>query len=71
MSEKTVVYRYGTHPLNIVASIFAVMVSWYLNHSVWWAIFHYLFGWLYLLVVLLNGRFKDGGFMDIINYYFG
>lgn len=68
MSNKVVtVYR---NPFTIVASIFAVMVSWYFNHSVLWAIFHFLFSWIYLLYCLIIGRFADGGFMEIINHYF-
>ena len=67
-SEKIVtVYE---NPFTIIASIFAFMVSWFFNHSVLWGIFHFLFGWLYLLYSLIIGRFADGGFMEIINHYF-
>lgn len=69
--EKTVVVRtYLKNPFTIIINIFAVMVSWYFNKSVLWAIFHWIFGLLYLIYSLLIGRFADGGFMEIINYYF-
>lgn len=53
-----------------VINIFSVLVSWYVNKSFLWAIFHYLFGFWYLIYSILMRRFSSGGFMDIINYYF-
>lgn len=70
MSKEKVVYRYVSNPYGWVIRIFAIMVSWYFNKSILWAIFHYMFGLIYLLYCLLIGRFSDGGFMNIINYYF-
>ena len=67
---KTVVYNYGTSPLNMVVGAVSVMVSWYFNKSIGWAILHYIFGWVYLLYSLLQGRFADGGFMEIMESYF-
>ena len=52
--------------LNVVA----VMVSWYFNKSIIWAIVHWIFGPLYLLYSLLNGRFTNGSIIDIFNSYF-
>jgi hypothetical protein len=69
MAQKTVVQRVYTNPLSIIVSILAVMVSWYFNKSILWAIFHYMFGWIYMIYSLLIGRFADGGFMEIINSY--
>jgi hypothetical protein len=69
MGKNKVVTVYK-NPFTIIASIFAVMCSWYFNQSVLWAIFHFIFGWLYLLYCLILGRFADGGFMEIINHYF-
>ena len=57
-------------PIMMVINLFSVMVSWYFNKSVLWAIFHWVFGLFYLIYSLLIGRFADGGFMEIINYYF-
>ena len=70
MAEKNVVTYVYRSPLTWIINIFAVMVSWYFNHSVLWAIFHFFIGWIYLLYSLLIGRFADGGFMEIINSYF-
>lgn len=67
---KTIVYNYGTNPINMIVGIVSIMVSWYFNKSILWAIFHYMFGWLYLLYCLLIGRFADGGFMEIMESYF-
>ena len=68
--EKTIVYKYGTNPINMLVGIVSVMVSWYFNKSFLWAVFHYVFGWIYLLYSLLMGRFADGGFMEIMESYF-
>jgi hypothetical protein len=70
MSQKTVVQKVYTNPFSIIVSVLAVMVSWYFNKSIGWAIFHYIFGWIYMIYSLLIGRFADGGFMEIINSYF-
>lgn len=70
-SNKTVIIKsYAESPLSWVFNILAVLVSWYFNHSFLWAIFHYMIGPLYLLYSLLIGRFADGGFMKIVEYYF-
>ena len=47
----------------------AVLVSWFFNKSILWAIFHFMFGTWYLIYRLLKGSFRDGGFMQIINNY--
>lgn len=70
MAEKNVVTYVYKSPLTWIINILAVMVSWYFNHSVLWAIFHFFIGWIYLLYSLLIGRFADGGFMEIMNSYF-
>lgn len=53
-----------------IINIFSLLVSWYVNKSIFWGIFHYIFGFWYLIYSLLMQRFNDGGIMDIINYYF-
>lgn len=67
---KTVYRLYPKGMITFGVNILSVMVSWYFNKSVLWAIFHFIFGWIYLLYSLLIGRFADGGFMEIINSYF-
>lgn len=54
----------------MVFKIIAMLVSWYLNKSIFWGIIHYLFGWIYLVYVILMGGFSNGGFNSIIDYYF-
>ena len=56
--------------IRLAINILAVMVSWFFNKSILWAIFHFLFGTWYLIYRLLIGSFKAGGFMEIINSYF-
>jgi hypothetical protein len=53
-----------------VLGIFAIMTSWYENHSVLLVILHYIFWPVYLLVELLRGVFANGGGSAIIHYYF-
>lgn len=66
---RAAVTRVYTNPFSIIISIIAVMVSWFFNHSILWAIFHYIFAIPYLIYCLIIGRFADGGFMAIINSY--
>ena len=69
MSEnKTKNYYYSG--VKYIVQIFAVMTSWYLNKSIGWAIFHFLFGGWYFLYKLFTGTYSNGGFTDIIQYYF-
>ena len=56
--------------INLCIRILAVMVSYYFNASIGWAIIHYILGPIYLLYCLLLGRFAEGRFIDIINQYF-
>ena len=63
----------GSSLANIIwfaLDVLAVMISWYFNKSVLWAIFHFIFGPLYLIYSLIIGRFSDGVFMEIMNSYF-
>lgn len=56
--------------LVILVNVFSILISWYFNKSVAWLIFHYFFGFWYLIYSVLMQRFHDGGFMEILNYYF-
>ena len=53
----------------LVFKIIAMIVSWYFNKSLFWLVIHYLFGWIYLVYILLTGEFSNGGFTDIVNHY--
>lgn len=55
----------------LIFRLMALIVSWYFNHSIGWAILHYFFGWYYLIYIILTGGFADGGLNEIIRYYFG
>ena len=68
--ENKTVYNHYINPFNSIVFILSIMVSWYFNKSILWAIFHGMFSWIYLIYSILIGRFADGGFMEIINYYF-
>lgn len=48
----------------LAINVLAVMVSWFFNKSILWAIFHFLFGAWYLIYRLIIGSFKDGGFVE-------
>jgi hypothetical protein len=40
-----------------IGGVIAILISWHLNHSIIWCIIHGLFGWLYVIYVLI---FKGG-----------
>lgn len=56
--------------LGFIIRLIAVLVSWFFNKSIGWAIFHFIFGFLYLIYKLITGAFKDGKFIEIIQSYF-
>ena len=56
--------------IRLMINLSAMMVSYYFNKSILWAIVHFLFGAIYLIYSLIVGRFSDGGFTEIINSYF-
>jgi hypothetical protein len=56
--------------LTAIANVIAALVSFYYNKSFLWAIFHFMFGWLYLIYSLLLGRFADGNLFVILSSYF-
>lgn len=75
MGKEEKEYKWTIHliPMDwrLVFRVIALLVSWYMNHSIGWAILHYFFGWLYLVYIILTGGFADGGLSEIIKYYFG
>lgn len=56
--------------IKAIINILAVMVSWYFNKSILWAIFHFCTGGIYLIYRLLIGSFSNGGFETIMKSYF-
>lgn len=53
-----------------ILGIYAVLISWYYNHSILLAIFHYLIWPVYLLWELLNGRLAHDMWKIIPQSYF-
>lgn len=35
-----------------IGSLLGAMLSWYLNHSVFWAIVGFIFGWIYIVIAV-------------------
>jgi len=62
--------RVYSNPFSILLTVLALMVSWFLNHSIIWIIVHGILAIPYLIYCLLLGRFADGQFMVIITSYF-
>jgi hypothetical protein len=53
-----------------IGAIFAVILSWSINKSVFWAILHFLFGWLYVIYFYLAyGTLKP--IHDFLHQLFG
>lgn len=36
-----------------IGNIVAVIISWSVNHSIWWAFWHGVFGWFYVIYYAL------------------
>lgn len=70
MIKDIIIKIYFENRLTTIVNIIALFVSYYYNKSILWAIFHYVFGWPYLIYLALIGRFKEGKFIEIISSYF-
>ena len=68
--EVKLVYQLFPMDWRLVFRLVAVLVSWYFNHSIGWALIHYCFGWFYLMYIMITGGFAEGQLHEIINYYF-
>lgn len=55
MIEKTEIIKSGFS----LGSILAITISWSLNKSIFWAIFHCLCGWLYVIYYALGNPNND------------
>ena len=55
--------------VRLIINVFALMTSWFFNKSILWAIFHFVFGFWYVVYRLMIGSFKGGGFLEILNNY--
>lgn len=53
-----------------ILGIYAVLVSWYYNHSIILAIVHYIIWPVYLIWELLNGRLAHDMWRKIPQSYF-
>lgn len=60
--DKSIVYS--------LPGVYAIMVSWYYNHSILLVIIHYIFWPLYLIYELLNGRLAHNMWKTIPESYF-
>ena len=38
-----------------IGSIIACTISWSINHSIWWAFWHCIFGWFYVIYYACGG----------------
>lgn len=54
MTNSKVVYNISAGCSNIGGTI-AIVISWSLNHSIWWCILHGVFGWFYVIYYALGG----------------
>ena len=54
--------RGGLSVVSLVGAVMAAFCSWQLNHSIFWAGIHAVFGWLYLLYLCFGcgGGFPTG-----------
>lgn len=38
-----------------IGNIIATIISWSINHSIWWAFWHCIFGWWYVIYYACGG----------------
>lgn len=56
--------------LYFILGIYALMVSWFFNHSILLLILHYIFWPIYLVYELLTGHLSHGMWKHIPQSYF-
>jgi len=60
--DKSIIY--------FILGIYALMVSWYYNHSIFWLIIHFIFWPIYLLYELITGHLSHDMWKIIPESYF-
>ncbi len=60
----------GSGFLYFLLGIYAVMISWFFNHSIILAIIHYIFWPIYLIYEILSGNLSHGMWRSIPASYF-
>ncbi len=56
--------------LYFLIGVFTVMINWYYNHNVFYAILTWLFWPVYLIIAILKGNLSHGMVETIFNHYF-
>jgi hypothetical protein len=56
--------------LYFILGLYAIMISWYYNHSILLAIIHYIFWPIYLVYELLSGHLSHDMWKIIPESYF-
>tara|TARA_R110002167_G_scaffold232755_2_gene437954 strand:- start:905 stop:1111 length:207 start_codon:yes stop_codon:yes gene_type:complete len=56
--------------LGSLFTIAAILVSWFINNSIFWAIVHGFFGLWYILYAIITGDLNNGVGQQMIDYYF-
>ena len=51
-------------------SVYAVLISWHYNHSILWAIWHFIVAVPYLIYELIQGHLAHGLWQSIPASYF-
>jgi len=54
IGDKKVTVQIGNSGLTL-GSVIAVVISWSINHSIWWCILHGIFGWFYVIYYAFGG----------------
>jgi hypothetical protein len=56
--------------LGVLFTVVAVLISWFINKSIFWAIVHGIFGLWYILYAIITGDLSNGVGQQMINHYF-
>ena len=51
-------------------TIVAILISWFINKSIFWAIVHGIFGSWYVLYAIITGDLSNGVGQEMVNHYF-
>lgn len=53
MSDKIYVSGNGATGVSVIGSVTSAILSAALNHSFWWGVLHFIFGWFYVIYAVI------------------
>lgn len=60
----------GLYFVKLIVKSLAALISFYFTSSFWYSLCAWIFGWWYILYILITGKLANGELGKIIEFYF-